>query len=170
MDNQTKRRGERRKDYVTFLAIGLFVFIVMLELMLVTWLPRQLLNEALWSRDVAIAELIDLEDTLRTNVKHTLKFRTKWDDGESKMALNCLNDIAKYLRKHQGKISKDQIRTLYLILLKFETRFNQWKEMRYCNTQETINIKPILETTLNRYNNDTNRKSETKNNNILFQE
>lgn len=170
MDNKTKRRGERRKDYVTFLAMGLFLFIVILELMLVTWLPRQLLNQNLWSRDVAIAELIDLEDSLRTNVKHQLKFKTKWDDGESKMALDCLNDIAKYLRQYRTKMSKDQISKLLVVLKKFEIRYFKWKDMRYCNTQETINIKPILETTLARYNNDTNRKSETEENNILFQD
>ena len=170
MDNQTKRRGDRRKDYVTVLAIVLFVFIVILELMLVTWLPRQLLSEALWRRDVAIAELIDLEDMLRTNIKHTLKFKSKWDDGESKMALDCLNDIAKYLRQYQTKMTKEQIRQLYLMLTKFETRYNQWKDMRYCNNQETINIQPILEITQDRYKNDANRKSETKDNNILFQD
>ena len=170
MSDNKSNSGERRKDYVTFLAIGLFVFIVTLELMLVTWLPRQLLSEALWSRDVAIAELVDLEDYLRTNIKHNLKFRNKWDDGESKMALDSLNDIAKYLRQYQSKMNQEQIRQLYLTLQKFETRYNQWHEKRYCNNRETININPILEKTLNRYNNETNRKSETEDHNILFQD
>ena len=168
-ETRKNRSSERRKDYVTFLAIGLFAFIVILELMLVTWLPRQLASEALWSKDVALAELVDLEDTLRKNIKYTLKFRNKWDEGESKMALDTLNDIAKYLRHNQQKMSKKQIRDLYTTLMKFETRYNKWMKRRFCIKSETIDIKPILQKTLDKYNNDTDRKSTTEDNNILFQ-
>jgi len=167
---QNRKRGQRRKDYVTGLAIGLFLFIVILEIMLVTWLPKQLTSEALWSRDVAMTELVDLEDTLRKNVKYTLKFKDKWEEGESKMGLDCLNNIAPYLRKHKADMSQDQIRQLYLTLQKFETRFNQWKERRYCITSEKIDIQPILNKTLETYKNDKNRQSKTKKDNILFQE
>lgn len=169
MSDQQKNRGRRRKDYVTFLAIGLFVFIVLLELMLVTWLPHQLMSEALWSREVAVAELVDLEDYLRTNIKHNIRVRNKWDEGESLMAIDSLNDIAKYLREYQGVMNAEQTRQLYLILKQFETRYNQWHEMRFCNNRETININPILEQTLNRYNNETNKKSEAEGNNCLIQ-
>jgi hypothetical protein len=169
-DIQNKKSGKRRKDYVTGLAIGLFLFIVMLEVMLVTWLPKQLTSEALWSRDVAMTELIDLEDTLRKNVKYTLKFRDKWDEGESKMGLNCLNNIAPYLRKHQADMNQEQIRQLYLILQKFETRFNQWKDRKYSITSEKIDIQPILKKTLDTYKNDNNRQPKTEKNNILFQD
>jgi hypothetical protein len=163
-----KKVGQRRKDYVTGLAVGLFLFIVILEIMLVTWLPRQLTSEALWSRDVAMTELIDLEDTLRRNVKYTLKFKNKWEEGESKMGLDSLNDIAPYLRKYHAYMSQEQIRELYLTLEKFETRFNQWKKRRFCITSEKIDIQPILKKTLDTYNND--KQSKAKGNNILFQD
>jgi len=167
---QNKTKGTRRKDYVTGLAIGLFLFIVILEIMLVTWLPKRLTSEALWSRDVAMTELVDLEDTLRKNVKYTLKFRDKWEEGESNMALDCLNNIAPYLREHKSDMHQDQIRQLYLTLQKFDTRFNQWKDKRFCITSEKIDIQPILKKTLDTYNNDKSKQSKTKENNILFQD
>ena len=55
----------RRKDYITFLAVILFVMVVACEILLVVWLPRKLHSEIMWQDQIAKEEMIELEDLLR---------------------------------------------------------------------------------------------------------
>ncbi len=168
--SESKRSSERHKDYVTNLAIWLFVFILVFELLLVTWLPQKLITEKIWDKDVALAELIDLEDTLRNNIEGAIKFENKWQKGEAYMVLDCLNEVAKYLREYHAKMSRSQIRELYTTLQKFEKRYYQWSENKYCITFNHIDIEPLLQRELDKYNNDRDKKRKTEEDNILFQE
>ena len=173
-----KRSGNRRKDYITRIALALFAFILIFEVLIVTWLPRKLITEALWEREVSLQEMVDLMDLLRNQIKHSIKFGNKWEAGEAAMALDSLNDIAKYLRANQTFMTRDQIREVYNVLKRFEVRFHQWKDNhKFCIHFEKIDIKPLLKRTLEDYNhqmvrteNDRkNRSTVTEKNSVLFQ-
>ena len=148
-----KRSGMRRKDYVTGIALFLFAFIIIFEILIVTWLPRRLITESLWEREVSLQEMVDLMDFLRNRIKHSLKFKNKWERGEAQMALDSLDGLAKYLRKNQTYMTRDQIRDVYDVLKQFEVRYHQWKDNeKYCVQFEKIDIKPLLRKTLDEYN------------------
>lgn len=172
LSQDRKKSGIRKKDYVAEIAIGLFVFIIIFEILLVTWLPSKLITRQLWDKDVALQELIHLHDKLRSNIGRSMKFDNKWQEGEAKMAMSCLNELAKYLRKHQGDMTREQIGEVYSVLQQFEMRYNRWQNKKYCITFETIDIQPLLNQALAKYNNDnkTDKQPEIKKNNILFQD
>jgi hypothetical protein len=170
LSSDNKKSEIRRKDYVAKIAVGLFIFILLFEILLVTWLPSKLITKQLWDKEVALQELIHLEDSLRRNIGHSLKFDNKWQDGEAHMALDCLNEIAKYMRISQGDMTREQIRELYSVLKQFEMRYNQWNNKKYCISFENINIKPLLKKELETYINVKDKQSKSKRNNILFQD
>ena len=152
-DNTTS--GKRRKDYVTRLAFALFGFIVLFELFIVTWLPRQLMNEKIWEREIAYQEIVDLEDSLRANVKEgAAKYKNKWQEGEAYMAMDCLNEFAKYMRDHQNDLNREQIREVYEKLREFERKYNDWIKNEYAVKFEKVHVDPVLKTLLTEFETD----------------
>ena len=156
--SDNKILGKRKKDYVTRVALGLFVFIIVFELLIVTWLPRKLMNEKVWEREIAYQEVADLEDILRRRIKGGLKTKNKWQEGESKMALDCLNEFAKYMRLHQVDMNREQIGELYEKLRAFERRFNDWSKGKYSVGFEKLDVNPVLKNSLAEF-----EKNEQKN-------
>lgn len=142
----------RRKDYVAHLAVVLFCIIMLLELLLVTWLPAQMRSEKLWDRQVAFQEMVDLEDYLRQYIQGGLKYKNRWEEGEGYMALDCLDILAKYIRENQEDLTREQIQELYSTLTKFETHYKNWEKGEYYIMFEEIKIEPILAQQLQKYN------------------
>ena len=142
--SDNSRTGKRKKDYVTRLAFGLFGFIILFELLIVTWLPKQLMNEKVWERDIAFEELASLEDTLRRNIKGAIKYKDKWQEGEAYMTLDCLDEFAKYMRNHRSDMSREQIREVYEKLRAFERMYHGWKKGEYTVGFEKLDVDPVL--------------------------
>ena len=159
--NDKHTSSVRRKDYVSHLAIVLFAIIIIIELFLVTWLPAQLRSEKLWDRQVAFQEMIDLEDFLRRYIRGSLKYNTKWEEGEAHMALNSLDVIAKYIRKHQKDLTREQIQELYTTLTKFETHYKNWEKGTFYITFEKIRIEPVLSQQMKMYQEWEKTKNDT---------
>lgn len=122
----TRQRGS---DLITRLAVGLFVAVVVLELMLATWLPRRLRTERLWGREMAVQELIDQVDWLRSHIR-SLKDLDRWRRGEVDLALVCVDDIARHLRDYQNQLTREQIRQLQSDVTFFEHSYLRWKKAR----------------------------------------
>ena len=160
--NDNKISGKRKKDYVTQLALGLFVFIIIFELLVVTWLPRKLMNEKVWERDIAYQEIVALEDILRRNIKGALKYKNKWQEGEAKMALDCLNEFAMYMRLHQADMTREQIRELYEKLRAIERKYNNWDKGRYSVVFEKLDVNPVLRKSLAEFEKYEQENSEKK--------
>ncbi len=152
MSSEPNRSGQRRKDYVAYIAVGLFVLVMILELLLVTWLPRKMITEKFWERDEAQQELVGLMDKLRRNMRGgAIHCQNSWQEGEVDLALSCLDEIAKYLRDNQDNMDRAQIRRVYKLLRWFEIRYNKWAEKRFCVSVETIDIEPLLRKSLEKY-------------------
>ena len=151
----------RRKDYVSHLAIILFVVIIVMEFFLVTWLPAQLRSEKLWDRQVAFQEMVDLEDLLRRNIQWSLKYKNKWQEGEAYMVLNSLDVLAKYIRQYQENLTREQIQELYTTLTKFETYYKKWEKGTFYITFEEIKIEPVLNQQMEMYKEWEKTKNDT---------
>lgn len=134
----------RRKDYIAYLAVFLFFLILMFEFLLVTWLPHQMRSAKLWEREVAMEEMIELEDLLRAYFK-TLKNEKKCLEDEVSLAEDCLNDFAGYLREYQSSLSRGQICDIYYDLKGFEELYKKkWEQDISLIKCETIKPETFL--------------------------
>lgn len=143
--------GARRKDYVSHMAIGLFFLIVIFQVLFVTWLPMKLSSEKLWDRQVALQEMIDLQDFLRRFIRGGLKYKDKWQEGEAFMAMLALDAYAKYIRTYEEDLTREQIREIGSNLNKFESHYRSWESGKFYIRFEEIEIEPILQNQLRDY-------------------
>lgn len=153
----------RKKDYIAHLAIILFAVILVLELLLVTWLPAQLSSEKLWDRQVALQEMVDLEDFLRRYIRGDVKYKNSWEEGEGFMGLSSLDVLAKYIRSHKESLTREQIQEVYSTLQQFERHYNNWNNGKFYITFEDIRIEPVLDKQINEF-----KEWEAKNKNTDY--
>jgi len=143
-------RTKRKRDIVTVLAVSLFVVIVLLELLIVIWLPVQLRSEQFWERDSAYQEMIALEDFLRGNFVGVIKNckgkkGLERVEGEVTVVTLCLDDIARYLRMYGSSLNRNQIRDIYIKLQGFEQIFNSMKKLgEFYTRKEQIDSKGFI--------------------------
>jgi hypothetical protein len=97
----------RRKDYITYLAVILFVVVIACEVLLVVWLPRKLHSEIMWQDQIAKEEMIESEDLLRA---YMIDIKPKYRDmtGEIELVQDSLNELARYLRDYKDYMSRSQ--------------------------------------------------------------
>jgi len=153
----------RKKDYIANLAIILFLIILVLEILLVSWLPSKLSTEKLWDRQVALQEAIDLEDFLRRYIRGDVKYQNSWQEGEAFMGLSALDVLAKYIRTNRATLTREQIRGVFSTLTKFESYYKKWNKGTFFITFEEIKIDPVLQKQMHNYQtwvkqNDTDKK------------
>lgn len=138
----------RKADYITFLAIILFVFVIVFEVLLVSWLPSKMMAAKTIETETAKQEIIDLVDTLRKKIP-SLDKRIK--TGEVKLVGNCLDNIARYLRLNGSNMNREQIRDVMEDLTRFEMIIRHWsKNGSYLQT-ETLDTSPYFDDLFRRY-------------------
>ncbi|MFA7231509.1 MAG: hypothetical protein WC071_09595 [Victivallaceae bacterium] len=108
-----------KKDYVAYLAIVIFFFIVTAEMFMAIGIPLHLRSENVWAEQVSRQEMIDSFDGIRNGFS---RFRSKNDraEEEAKIAGKCLNALADYLRRYQKVMSQDQIQEVETDLFEFK--------------------------------------------------
>ncbi|MFA6290321.1 MAG: hypothetical protein WC637_00995 [Victivallales bacterium] len=135
----------RRKDYITFLAVILFVLVVACEMLLVVWLPRKLHSEIMWQDQIAKEEMVELEDLLRAymiDVKQKHRVMT----GEIEIVQDSLNELARYLREYKDYISRSQSDRIDACLKGFQNAYvGNIKKGRSFISTETLDSKPYLD-------------------------
>ena len=96
-----------KKDYIAYLAIGIFFFILTTELVIAIWLPVHLRSENVWALQVARQDMIDQFDSLRNGFSRISK--TSQLEGEANIVTKCLDSMAIYLRTYQAALNAGQI-------------------------------------------------------------
>ena len=112
----------RRKDYITYLAVILFVLVIACEVLLVVWLPRKLHSEIMWQDQIAKEEMIEQEDLLRA---YMIDVKPKHRDmtGEIELVQDSLNELARYLREYKDYMSRSQIDRISVCLKGFHNYY-----------------------------------------------
>jgi hypothetical protein len=121
---------KRKRDFVSLLAVFLFITTVGFELFVIYWIPATLNSRGHWKRDVALEETIEKLDTLRSYMTSLATNRKDIAKDEIAMAKRCLDDYAIYLRGNRDTLGNEQIDELYLRLLEFEQSYLFWKSGR----------------------------------------
>jgi len=113
----------RKADYITYLAVILFVCILIFELLLVSVLPNKFMEAKSLEAEAAKYAMVKLEDSLRDRVR---EYEKRVKTGEVKLVSKCLDDIARYLRLNSAAMDRDQVRDVMDDLVKFETVMRGW--------------------------------------------
>jgi hypothetical protein len=124
--NKITESVKRKKDFVTVLALALFVIIVIFELVLVIWLPAKFRSGEYFAKEVALEEMVQNEDTLRAFVSDVHR-KEYYYPREVKLVKKCLDDFARYLRVYKDEMTMEQILDLHEDIKEFDRIFYKWK-------------------------------------------
>ncbi|MFA6566799.1 MAG: hypothetical protein WCS96_01170 [Victivallales bacterium] len=135
----------RRKDYITYLAVILFVMVIACEMLLVVWLPRKLHSEIMWQDQIAKEEMIELEDLLRAYMID-IKPRYREMAGEIELVQDSLNELARYLREHKDYMSRSQTDRISACLKGFQNAYaSNIRPGKSFIADEKLDSKPYLD-------------------------
>ncbi len=97
-----------KRDYLTYVSIGLFFLIVLLEIWAAVWLPLYMKSQHNWAVSENRLEMIDLFDRIRREYSR-LNLATDQGKDEASMIMKILNINAIYLRKYGDQLNLEQI-------------------------------------------------------------
>ena len=144
MEGKLPNETLRRKDFMAYLAVGLFVFVIVFEVILVAWLPLRLNSSTMWQDQVVCEEMIEHEDLLRAYMID-IKKRSKNMDGEIALVQDSLDEIASYLHEYKDKLSRTNVDQITRYLDYFENIYrNNIKSDKSFITNERIDPVPFL--------------------------
>jgi hypothetical protein len=113
MLKRQKKSAKFKKDYVAFLAIGLFLMVICAEITLSIWLPMEMRSADAWAEQVARQRMIDnFDKARRLYIKGLRKNKVDAAIVEMQIAKKTLDQNARFLRAHQSEISRDQVHSL----------------------------------------------------------
>ena len=103
-----------RRNYVAFLAVAFFFFIIVGEIVLATGIPLLMRNENLMSEEAARNELLLCFDQarIRCNAISGLDRNKKEDNAillEKQLIANALDHFARYMRNEGNKLTPDEV-------------------------------------------------------------
>ncbi len=133
-----------KKDYITGIAILLFVSLLLLEIFLSTFLVKQLSQEKLWEKEIAFAEVGELTDSLRQTLDAG-NFSDKAIKEEVILVAECVDVIAEYLKKNTNTISRQQIRELRKDLDSFEKVSKVWINKKVYKNKEELDLSKYID-------------------------
>ena len=145
MEHKFSAATLRRKDYITFLAVSLFVMVIVCEVLLVVWLPKKMHSELMWQDQIAKEEMIELEDLLRA---YMIEAKSKYREmtGEIELVQDSLNELARYLRVYKDYISRSQTDSINACLKGFQNVYgSNIKFGKSFIINENLDSKPYLD-------------------------
>jgi len=132
----------RKADYVTFFAIILFALVIAFELLLVSWLPNQMMSAKGVEAETAKQEVIDLEDQLRRDVTG---YKRRVATGEVDLVSDRLDQTARYLRLNSAMMNRDQTRDVMEDLSRFETIMRGWDKGKSYSVRKSLDTSKYLD-------------------------
>ena len=134
---------KRKKDFVTFLAVAMFVIICLFEIYLVVFLRIQLQRENAMAYDVMKQEMLMKTEILRYKTK-MVNPRTPLQECEVMLVTNCLDNVVRFIRRYESVMTEQQIVIADDILFQLNTCTLPWEKNRYLFKQEEFDANPIL--------------------------
>jgi len=131
-----------KKDYIAYLAIAIFFFILTSELVIAVWLPVHLRSENVWALQVARQDMIDMFDSLRSGFGRISK--TSQLEGEANIVNKCLDSLAIYLRTYQAGLNAGQIAEIRSNLDDFQAILDRLKKDKPYGHQQKIDSSDFL--------------------------
>lgn len=118
---------KRKRDWMTFASVSMFVLLIIFQIWLVFIVPVQLRDAALFEREQAKDAMSSRIDGIRDRIrKHSAPDST--NNGEIKLVRDALNEIALFLRENKDSLDLAQIAEISKTISQFEAITARWFE------------------------------------------
>lgn len=135
---------KRKKDFVTFIAIAMFVAICLFEIYLIVLLRIQLAQENAMAHEVQKQEMLIKTARLQSNIR-LAKPKNQLQECEVMLVQNCLDNITRFIRRNEKFMTDAQIAAADETLFQLLANTKQWTKQRFLFRQENFDIHPILD-------------------------
>ena len=153
----------RKKDFITFFAVALFLLIISFECYLMFWLPIQFRKQNAMARHVACQRLVEMVDYLR-NVSRP-RSRDNLDslqESEMELIRSSLDILAIYVREHQENLTDSQISELQKLLDRTNIIVTGWRQNRHFHIKrDKFDPEPVLRS-FEKHLNELNKKNPVR--------
>lgn len=140
----------RKKDFVTFFAVAMFLLIVLFECYLMFWLPIQFRRQNAMAQHVARQNITQMADHLRNLSRPNNRINRKKNlnslqESEMELILASLDILAIYVRENQENLSDSQAKELQALLNRAGRIVSGWHDRnQFCIKRDKFNPEPIL--------------------------
>ena len=134
---------KRKKDFVTFIAIAMFLAIFVFEIYLIVFIRIQLQRENAMADDVLRQKMLMNTEDVRRRVKYA-KPATPLQNCEVDMVRNCLDGVVQYIRRNQNSMTSQQITEANDLIVQLQNSILLWEQNRFIFQQESLELSPVL--------------------------
>jgi len=137
-----------KTDYLATLAKVLIVFIIIIEVIIVTWLPNRLKQGELFEQEIAYQNCSLLLDELRTETRDKLNYKRKRPDVTTPLVrevMNKLDSKAWFLRNNTSRLTAEQVTMLHNELLAYKKVLSKIKMEPMNNKLPDIDQEQLIE-------------------------
>jgi hypothetical protein len=134
---------KRKKDFVTFIAIAMFLAIFVFEIYLIVFIRIQLKRENAMAHDVIKQKMLMNTEDVRKRIKK-VKPSNPLQNCEVEMARTCLDSIVQYIRQNKDNMTPQQITEVNELLVRLQNSILIWGNDKFMFQQEKLEISPIL--------------------------
>lgn len=136
---------KRKKDFITFFAVALFLLIISFECYLMFWLPIQFRRQNAMARHVACQRLVEMADYLRNVSRPRAQDLNSLQKSEMELIRSSLDILAIYVREHQENLTDSQINELQQLLDRTNIIVTGWrKNKRFHIKRDNFDPEPVL--------------------------
>ena len=135
---------KRKKDFVTFIAIAMFVVICVLEVYLIVFIKMQQNQKSAIAQDVMKQEVLRQTEVLRFKIK-VARPQNPVQECEVMLASNCLDHVVRFIRRNADKMTGPQISAAHDIMAKLVMCTMPWEHNDFLFQENTLDIQPILQ-------------------------
>ncbi len=133
-----------KRDYVAYMAIVLFFFIVVSEVVMAVSIPILVKHQELWDRQTSQQELAAFFDTTRESLRGMAGSKNDRIAGEAGLLVHGLDELALYLRRNREDMNIEQVNTVDAELNRipvFQSRLQGGKAL---SEQEELNYDSFM--------------------------
>lgn len=136
---------KRKKDFVTFSAIAMFIAICIFELFLIFVLPVRLKQQDAMAYQVKKQYMLSHVEVLRRKIR-LAKPKVTVQECEVQLVADCLDAISRYVRMNVHNLTVPQLDELVSTLLHLHTIADGWQYGQYQVREQDFDHTPILKT------------------------
>lgn len=134
---------KRKKDFVTFIAIAMFVAICLFEVYLIIFLKLQQQRKNAMAHDIIKQEMLTRTVNLRAATRHT-KPGNPLQECEVMLVTDGLDHVVRFIRRNVDTMTDPQIVAANDILFQLEAHTLPWQKKNFLFKQDEFEIQPVL--------------------------
>lgn len=134
---------KRKRDFVTFAAIVMFLLICFFELYLIVFLPIQMQRKDAMIHQIKKEKMLRTTDWIRAHIRRA-KANSRLQESEIRFVSDNLEPVVLFIHKHSGKLTIEQIDEITAFMIDLDRFVAKWSKKQFTFKEEEFDIKPLL--------------------------